>query len=258
MASTPIPPSLDRIGDHPFAFYPPIRNESHNEWKLRKTTWSEILVANSQTGAEIWIPKRYLGEVSTTADPILIVGLNRELELKAGMLVTHQRRVIRMPEAIGGSAATSTTAPGQGEPAHFGGIRLEASDRRVFKLVGFALVASITAYLLFVNSARLSNLADLRQTVSFTGSDQSFANLNSRDDYLAISQKLGTPVTDRQVEVGTILYRALGYPERKYTVILMGPDKSSLVYIGTVDQDWRPIHSVSARTQSLLRELKRF
>ena len=77
MASTPIPPSLDHLENHPFAFYPPILNEPHNEWLFRKATWSEILVANSRTGVEIWIPKRYVGEVSRTDDPILIVGLNR-------------------------------------------------------------------------------------------------------------------------------------------------------------------------------------
>jgi hypothetical protein len=38
----------------------------------------------------------------------------------------------------------------------------------------------------------------------------------------------------------------------------MGPDKSSMTYIGTVDQNWRPIHSVNAQTESLLRALRRF
>jgi len=254
MASTPIPPSLAHLENHSFAFFPPILNEPHNEWRLRQTTWSEILVANAKTGVELWIPKRFVGEVSRTDDPILIVGLHRELEIKGGMVMAYQRRVIRMPEAVGGSAAASGEA-GQREPAHFGGIRLEASDRRVFKLIGWALAGAIVAYLLIVNSARVG---ELRQSFTFTGSDQSFANLSGRDDFLVVSRKLGNPGSDHRQEIGTILYRALGYPERHYTVILMGPDPSSMVYIGTVDQNWHPIHSVNARTQSLLRSLKRF
>jgi hypothetical protein len=252
MASTPIPPSLDHLENHPFAFFPPILNEPHNEWLLRQTTWSEILVANVKTGSELWIPKRFFGEVSRTDDPILIVGLTRELEIKGGMVMPYQRRVIKMPEAVGASAATSTTGA---EPAHFGGFRLDPADRRVFKLIGWAVAAAIIACLLILNSARVGQL---RQSFTFTGSDQSFANLTGRDDYLGVSQKLGHPSTDHQQEIGTILYRALGYSERRYTVILMGPDKSSMVYIGTVDQNWHPIHSVNARTQSLLRTLRRF
>jgi hypothetical protein len=50
----------------------------------------------------------------------------------------------------------------------------------------------------------------------------------------------------------------LGYPERRYTVILMGRDKGSMTYIGTMDQNWRPIHAVNAQTESLLRSLKEF
>ena len=69
---------------------------------------------------------------------------------------------------------------------------------------------------------------------------------------------MGQPTTDHQQETGTILYRALGYPERRYTVILMGRDKGSMTYIGTMDQNWRPIHAVNAQTESLLRSLKEF
>jgi hypothetical protein len=255
MASTPIPPSLDHLEDRVFAFFPPILNEPHNEWRLLKTTWSEILVANAKSGAEIWIPKRFVGDVSRTDDPILIVGLNRELQMKGGMVVPYQPRVIKMPETALASAETSTTAPGQGEPAHFGGIRLEPSDKRVLKLIGWVVAGAFVVYLLFVNSMRVG---ELRQSFTFTGSDRSFDNLNAHDDYLAVSQKLGHPTNDREQEVGTIVYRALSYPDRRYTVILAGPDRGNVLYIGTVDQDWRPIHSVNERTQALLRTMKRF
>src|ERR1019366_4043821 len=114
MGSTPIPPSLDQLIGRTFAFYPALLGVVHNEWRLEKATWSEILVTNTQTGSEIWIPRRFVGEVSRTDDPILIVGLNRELELKSGMGGAHQRRGISMPSAAGVPAAPSPTASGVG------------------------------------------------------------------------------------------------------------------------------------------------
>jgi len=42
----------------------------------------------------------------------------------------------------------------------------------------------------------------------------------------------------------------------------MGRDRGSAVYIGTMDDNWKPIHSVELHsggtTSSLLRNLKRF
>src|ERR1019366_8226001 len=155
MGSTPIPPSLDQLAGRTFAFYPAMLGVEHNEWRFEKVTWSEILVTNTQTGSEIWIPRRFVGEVSRTDDPILIVGLNLELELKSGMVVAHQRRVISMPRA--------------------------------------ALVLGLLA----LNASRIR---EVRQRVTFTGSDRSFDNLSSHDDYLGVTQKLGQPTTDHPQE----------------------------------------------------------
>jgi hypothetical protein len=153
------------------------------------------------------------------------------------------------------TAATSTTAPGVGEPKPVSGLRLDQSDRRVVKLIAGVVAAGLVLGLLVLNSERIH---EVRQGVTFTGSDRSFDNLSSHDDYLEVTQKLGPPATDHPHETGTILYRALGYPDRKYTVILMGRDQGSMVYIGTMDQDWRPIHFVNEHTASLLRTLKPF
>jgi hypothetical protein len=256
MASPPIPPALDHLATRPFSFYPPIVNVEHNEWLFRKATWSEILVVNCRSAAEVWIPRRFVGEVARIEDPVLIVGLNRELEIKSGMVVPFQRRLIEMPIAVGGPAGTLGASPGRGEPASIVGIRLEPSDRRILKLIGVAVAALIVLYLVALSFTRVGDLRQKR--VVFTGSDQTFLNLNSHDDVLGVTQKMGQPTTDRQQEIGTILYRALAYPDRRYTVILMGRDKGSMVYIGTMDQDWRPIHSVNAQTDSLLRALKQF
>ena len=255
MGSTPVPSPLDQLTGRTFAFYPAMLGVKHNEWRFEKATWSEILVTNTQTGSEVWIPRRFVGEVSRTDDPILIVGLNRELEIKSGMVVAHQRRVISMPGAVGVTGATSATAPGVGEPKPLSGLRLDKSDRHVVRLIAGVVAFALVLGLLVLNASRIR---EVRQRITFTGSDRSFDNLSSKDDYLEVTQKLGPPATDHQQETGTILYRALGYPDRKYTVILMGRDKSSMVYIGTVDQDWRPIHFVNQHTASLLRTLKPF
>ena len=83
MSLPPLPPIMDQLGNRHFSFYPPIINIEHNEWQFRRATWSEILVVNSSTGEEIWIPRRFVGEVSRIKDPVLIVGLVKELEYKA-------------------------------------------------------------------------------------------------------------------------------------------------------------------------------
>src|SRR3954467_12589279 len=107
MASPPIPPQLDHLVTRPFSFYPPIIGIEHNEWLFRKASWSEMLVLNCKSNTEIWISRRYIGEVSRIEDPVLIVGLNRELEYKGGMIVPFQRRVIEMPVAVGAPSLAS-------------------------------------------------------------------------------------------------------------------------------------------------------
>jgi hypothetical protein len=261
MASPPIPPSLEHLVTRPFSFYPPIINVEHNEWLFRKATWSEILVVNCKSGAEVWISRRFVGEVSRIDDPVLIVGLNRELEYKGGAVWPCQRRVIEMPVAVGGLPLASSAVSDRGAPAPIVGIRLESNDKRIFKLIGGALAVAIFLAIVAVN---LNRVGELRQrSVVFSTKDQQYLDLTSRDDYLAIVQKLGQPATDRwQSETNPIQVRALGYPDRKYTIVLMGSDRRTAAYIGTMDEEWKPIHSVELRsggtTSSLLRNLKQF
>jgi hypothetical protein len=251
MASPPIPPSLDHLATRPFSFYPPIVHIEHNEWLFRKATWSEIQVANCRSGAELWIPRRFLGEVARVEDPVLIVGLNRELELKGGMVIPCQRRIIEMP--VAGYPMRTPVVEENNAPAAAMGIRLEQSDRR---MVRAALLAVATLVVLYLVALSFIRVGELRQkSPVLVGSDQAYVNLSSHDDFLGVTQKIGPPATDRQQETGTIFYRALGYPERRYTVILMGRDQASMTYIGTMDQNWHPIHFVNAHTESLLRQL---
>jgi hypothetical protein len=260
MATPPIPPALEHLAARPFSFYPPIVGVEHNEWRYRKGTWSEILVLNCRTEDEIWIPRRFIGEVSRTDEPVLIVGLTRELEFKAGAVWPFQRRVLQMPPAAPPPARIAEEAQPETRPAPVVGIRLEPSDKRVFRLIGIALVVAIALYVVAMN---LNRIGDLRQrNVVFTAADQSFLDLNARDTFSGVVSKLGPPAQDRGQEVGTLHYRALAYPDRRYTVILMGPDRETAHYIGVMDDNWKPVHSVDLRsggtTLSLLRDLKRF
>ncbi len=99
----PIPAPLDQIGQRPFSFYPPIVNIEHNEWILRRATWSEVHVMNTKTSAELFLPRGFVGEVSLVEEPVMIVGLVKELEYKDGAVLPHIRRVIEMPRAVNDS-----------------------------------------------------------------------------------------------------------------------------------------------------------
>jgi hypothetical protein len=256
-----MPPSLEHLVTRPFSFYPPIIGIEHNEWLFRKATWSELLVVNCKTGSEIWIPRRFVGEVSRIEDPVLIVGLTRELEYKAGAVWPYQRRVIEMPVAVGGSAPTSASAPERTEPAPVVGIRLESNDRGVLKLIGVALVLAVIGTIVAANWNRIGE--PRQRAPVFTARDEMFDSLGRNDDYLAVVQKLGQPAMDRwKADSSDLQFRALSYPDRKYTVILMGPDRNTALYIGTMDDNWKPMHSVPLRsggdTASMLRSLRRF
>src|SRR5690348_17256396 len=100
MAVPLLPGSVEQIGRRPFAFYPAIVGIEHNAWILRRITWSGVEVANRKTSQEVFIPRRFLGEVSLIGEPYLIVGLIKELEHKEGAVIPHQRRVIEMPRAV--------------------------------------------------------------------------------------------------------------------------------------------------------------
>jgi hypothetical protein len=260
MSLPPISP-LEHLGNRRFSFYPPILNVEHNEWFFRRGTWSEIQVVNSRSAAEIWIPRRFLGEVSQIEDPVVIVGLLKELEYKAGAVWPHQRRVIEMPMAVGETARPPQPAGDMPAPAPVIGIRTEsATDSRMGKLVGVTLLVGVMAS--FVGFGVLRE-GMLRPRIVGNAGDQMYLQLAHDDDYYAVVRKLGTPTQDRwQSDTGAIQFRGLWYPARGYYIILMGDARNNARYIGAMDALWNPIHWVPLRaggtTLSTLRELKKF
>jgi hypothetical protein len=154
MASPPIVPSLLHLAARPFSFYPAIAGVTHNEWRLHKATWQDWLVINSRTAEELSIPRRFVGEVSSTDHPVLIVGLIRELQCIDGVALPVEHRVIQMPLAAG---AENNPAPRpRKSPAPVIGIRLEPRPRnRIFQLVGGALALAIFVYFATANLIRI-------------------------------------------------------------------------------------------------------
>jgi hypothetical protein len=254
MSVPPIPPEFDHLSHRPFSFYPPVLNIEHNEWLLRRSTWSEILVANCKTDQEVWIPRRFIGEVSRVDEPVMIVGLTKELEYKGGTVWPHERRVIRMPRAV--NEGVSRKPPENPEvQAPVVGIRLEPSESRISRLIGAVLLAGVLVCVLVVVLSQRS--------ISFRAIEQFDLGLTADDDYHSIVRKLGTPSEDRwRSETGELQYRLLRFPARPYTLILMGTDRDHAHYVGALDAEWKPVHSVRLPdgndTRAMLKKLAKW
>jgi hypothetical protein len=225
----PIPTPFDHLGHRPFSFYPPIVNIEHNEWVVQRATWTEVRVMNTKTSDELWVPSRFIGEVSLVDEPVMIVGLVKELEYQAGALVPHVRRVIEMPRAVNDSTRPRVRPPEREHPAPVIGIRLESSQiSRAKRLVRGAagLLACVAVVIVFRDGTVGSR--------PFTATD----------DYESIVHRLGPPAEDRWLEIGGLQSRRLWYPRRSSAIILMGGDREHAYYAGTLDSRGRVIRSV--------------
>jgi hypothetical protein len=253
MSALPAPPPLDQIGARPFSFYPAILGIEQNEWLFRRATWSEVLVHNTKTGADVWIPRRFLGEASRIDEPVVIVGLTKELEYKGGLISPHERRVVEMPRVAADPAPSfETTEP---RPAPVASIRLEGgaesrAGRLLISTIAFGIAACIAVVLILRDSATRVTYAPVMQTeLGFTAAD----------DYFSITSRLGPPKEDRwRSDRGEMQFRILKYPRLGLNVILMGIDRKDAHYIGALDQNWHVVHATNEDTRSMLRALKRF
>lgn len=261
MAVPPAPPPLEQLGPRPFSFYPAIGNIPHNEWLYQRATWSEVLVRNTKTAEEIWVPRRLLGEISRIDEPVMIVGLTKEMEYRAGALWPVVRRVIEMPVAVNESPRVMLSKPERDlRPAEVVGIRTESgTESRMGRMVLIAISGAILVCVLAVGVFR----TQMGGRVVYTPVLQTDLGLDNRDDYYAVVRALGAPREDRwQSDQGAFQYRLLGYPQLGVSVILMGTDRRDAHYIGAMDKNWHPVHTVrlaGERTSyTILRQLKRF
>jgi hypothetical protein len=230
-----IPTPFDQLGSTPFSFYPPIVNIEHNEWVFRRATWTEIDVVNTKTAAELTVPRRFLGEISVVEEPVVIVGLIKELEYREGVIYPHVRRVIEMPRAVNDSPRPRIRAPQPAEPAPVVAIRLESGSRSRTALgaVAAGLLACFVAGVVFRDGAMTSRALSLAARVDLP--------FTTHDDYDSIVKRLGPPADDRTGASNGIEYRRLWYPKHAFSLILTGDH-----YAGAVNVNGRVIHSAGA------------
>jgi len=244
-------PDLAGFAGRPFSFYPPILGVEHNEWVYKDETWSEIRVANTKTDLQVWVPRRYLSEVSQIDQPVMIVGLKQELEYKGGALWPHHRRVIEIPSP--GRPAAPAVAP---PPAP----TESPTERRIGRLILASLLTGILATLILVAFFRTRQQPE---RASFETVLQQDLGLTAQDNYHSIVRRFGPPAQEHwKSEEGERQYLALEYPELALTLILMGADRKEVTYIGAKDRNWRTVHSVElpsgVSSDSILRALPRF
>jgi hypothetical protein len=259
----PLPTPLEELGNRPFSFYPAIVNIEHNQWLFRRATWSEVLVYNTKSEQELWVPRRFLGEVSRIDDPVVIVGLIKELEYKAGGLWPYERRVLQMPRAVNEGprpVASAGSPPPAPAPAPVVGIRLDnGAESRIGKMLLGAIAVGIAACVLVVTLFRHGPASQ----ISYSTVLQTELPLSSRDDIYSVKSKMGEPAeVNWRDDVGELQYQKMWYPSQKLNIILMGTDRKSAHYIGALDDSWHVVHSVDLpggmNSANMLRSLKRF
>jgi len=233
-----------------FSFYPAIVGVAHNEWLLRRATWTEILVENVNTGQEIWIPRRFLGEVSSIEAPFRIVGLLKELEYREGMALPHRRAVIEMPRAVNDFHRPKLRAALEGRPAVVA-IRPEPSgESRFWRVLRGSVAAGILVCLSVIFVVRDAHLG---ARLGWTSAPR-LPDLDQNDDYSSVVKKLGNPAGDRwfSSSAGSGGYRRLWYSRKGITVILTGTNSENAHYAGTLNLDGEIVHSVDPQ---LIQEL---
>jgi hypothetical protein len=258
-------PAFESFAGRAFSFYPAIRNVEYNEWTYGRETWSEILFVNSKTGQEIWIPRHFIGRISSAEEPVLIVGLKWELELKGGAVWPFERRLIEMPGPPGpGAHAASPKAeagPGPLPPVP------ASTDSQMGRLILYAVAMGLGACLLvvlfaFEGAPRPQDW--LRRRAPAT-KDQQYLTLNREDTYHDVVRKLGPPDREQWItpESAAVHFHALWYSQRSYVVVLMGAERGGVRYIGTIHAATRaPLDEVplpgGGSTGAMLRTLPKF
>ncbi len=246
MSNAPLPATLEHLSGHAFAFYPPIRNISCNEWLYRRATWTECIVVNLESGEEFPIPRTCLGDVSVSDDPppeqpAMVVELTRELEWRDGVILPSRSRVIELPV----SRVQAERVP-RSTPATVVSIRLEAAAEPVTgkwgtKTVAAAVVLTVVALTTAINIARQTRRLPDPGSIS-----QKCQQLDSNDDYGAVVSKLGAPSRERSQDENGRSIRVLSYPAMGFSVVLTGPTRPEQRYRESVDYRGRVLDTESA------------
>lgn len=242
-----IPSPLEQLGNRPFSFYPAIVNVVHNEWIFRRSDYDEIRVLNTRSNEELWIPRRFLSGVSSIEEPVVIVGLLKELEYREGAVVPHVRRVIEMPRAVNDVPRPRFVAHHEpGELAPVVGIRVENEPasprgRTLLTVVSAGILTCILSLVVFRDATGAR--------VRFFATPQRVAlPFLSSDDYVSIVNRIGHPSWHRTASGPPgdgREFQLLGYPDRGYTLVLLGLNRDQANYIGALARGGRTVHSVT-------------
>jgi hypothetical protein len=240
-----IPTPLEELGSRPFSFYPSIKGFEHNEWRLRRSGADELQVVNTKSSEEVWIPRRFLSGVSSIEEPVVIVGLVKELEYQKGVIVPLVRRVIEMPRAVNDIPWRAAPPMEPGHRAPVIGIRLasepETRKSRTWMARIAAGVLTCVVGLIAFRDGPLGSRARF-----FAPVPRVALPFSSKDDYLAIVSRVGRPSWEGSYpsQTGAEFY-LLRYPEKSYMLVLLGTSRDGAHYIGAFGRSGRVIHSVN-------------
>lgn len=252
---------LDQLSGRRFSFYPAIRGIEHNEWTLTETTWSEVQVRNGESGQEFWIPRSHLGGLSSSDSPVVILGLRRELEFKAGGIFPYRRIVREMPSTPASRSPGPAATPSPPQRL------LSGSDAKTLRLLGIAigaaLLVSMLGFLAIVGG--LHNPLEALFKTDTTTADQRYLGLGSADSYFEVVGRLGQPEAEEWIsgEEDELQIQALHYTSRSYIVVMMGGTRAAMRYLGTMHEPSRQILdsaelSRGGDTSSMMRNLPEF
>jgi hypothetical protein len=110
------------------------------------------------------VPRRFVGEGALVEEPVMIVGLVKELEYREGAVLPHVRRVIEMPRAVNASAPARRNELMAGVPPRIApvvGIRIENEPKsRLWRVLVAAVAAAVlvcVAVVILVQSVVVPN-----------------------------------------------------------------------------------------------------
>lgn len=252
--------ALEALKDRRFSFYPAIRGIEHNEWTLENSTWSEVQVRNAGSGQQFWIPRSHLGVVSSSDSPVLILGLRRELEFKAGGIFPFRRIVTEFPSTAPARQRAAPAPPPKQTP-------LSGADARMVRLLALTIGAGlIVAGLVFAGViGGLHNPFKALFEPDTSTADQRYLGLASSAGYFDVVERMGQPESELWIsgEEDELQFQALSYASRGYIIVMMGGSRAEMRYLGTIHDRSRQVLD-SARlarggdTSSMMRNLPDF
>ena len=231
MPLAPVAVGLEAIGGRTFAFYPPIARAASNEWYFSSFGWPDCRIVNAESRIEYQIPRTLLGDISfADRDPAIVVSLNRELEMQAGLIRIPPARVIEMPPAQPGADFPRALK----SPASVVSIRTEASETGAGRRWN---TRSLTAAVVLgvITIATITGIATQSRRTPPPVASEEWKQLRSDDDYWSIVARLGVPARERSFEGNGRALRLLMYPSLRFSVLLDGTDRASQHYLRSFD-----------------------